>query len=140
MQILICKENDCDRYLDASTPEQFARSALAVLTARYNEGYWYLTPDEIYDPEEPVLGDEQIQALPASLQEDARRHRERQKREGSERAHYKLWYDRMETCVRDQDLSLLGEGEHATPVAYRLLLERREHEYEWVELDELEKP
>lgn len=44
--VIVCKEKHGDFYYDASTDEAFAESALAILTNRWNEGYWYYDPDE----------------------------------------------------------------------------------------------
>lgn len=44
--VLVTKEKHGDFYYDASTDEALAKSALAILTERWNQGYWYYDPDE----------------------------------------------------------------------------------------------
>lgn len=45
--VLVTKEKHGDFYYDASTDEALAKSALAILTDRWNDGFWYIDPDEL---------------------------------------------------------------------------------------------
>lgn len=49
--ILIAHEKHGDYLYDATTPSALDESAFAILKHRFEEGYWYLTPDEVYNDE-----------------------------------------------------------------------------------------
>jgi hypothetical protein len=149
--IIICEEKHDTAYWDASTPEQFAESALAILTWRWNDGYWY------HDPDSDGLGSsewaekereqrrkalamtvEEISALPESAQKAINGLRARAKRESAEDRRHREWYTRAKRVVAEQDTSTVtvGRGRFAreVPEAWVLLEERSDHEYEHVEL------
>lgn len=46
-RIIVCEEKHSTRYWDASTDEAWASSSLAILTQRWNDGYWYHDPDKL---------------------------------------------------------------------------------------------
>jgi hypothetical protein len=126
-QILIAKEKHGTRYFDASTPELLAESAFKLLKERWDDGYWYCLDDPPEDKD--VLSEEQIAALPT----ESLRNQESQKRKNYLRKLYD-WQDNaeeykaiencIENCLKDK--------------AWKLLQNRRNYEYENVELETLE--
>lgn len=75
-RVLVIEEKHDTRYLDASTPENLAKSCINVLRKRLADGYWYHREfaadqptfskenQEIFD-----MTEEQVKALPSHLQE-----------------------------------------------------------------------
>lgn len=141
MQIIVATEKHCTRYLDASTPEALAKSALKLLTERWNAGYWYHEPSVMY-PETPILSEEEIAALPEHLRSAAKTANARAKRDQDERVRAQDWYDQARQIVADQDLGhfLFGRKQHERQVskAWHLLDMRGDYEYEAVELESVE--
>lgn len=157
MNIIVCDEKHEPVYWDATTPEAFARSALAILTERWTaDGYWYRDPDSdgLGDSEWAVKRrEEQAQALAMSKEEIAKLPlparqavfslRNAARRESAEDVRHREWYARAKACVEAQDLGLItvGRGKWARelPVAWDLLCERSDHEYEHVALVALQQ-
>lgn len=145
-KIIVCDEKHGDVYWRADTPEQWAASSLAILTERWNQGWWYHRPKEPAqrDTDEQNASNmtkEQIAALPRDAQLVIRRLRKRMQ---IQQAAYQMeseWYDRAEKCVADQDRSMvtIGRGKYAhdEPVAWQLLQDRSDYEYERVTLETL---
>ena len=116
-RVILADEKMCVRVFDASTDKQWARSALALLTERYNEGQYE-------EPEKPEPDDDSIWM--------------RQYRAD------KIWYDQMKTVVENKVTAdrWYETGEYL-PLAWWLLLQRSDHsiyEYEEVQLIETETP
>lgn len=128
-KILIVNEKHCTRYFDASTPELLNAAALKILKERWNEGYWYY----LFDPpsEEGVLSEEQIAALPT----EALKQRETETRQNYFREKYNWEKDQAEYKMIKKTV------ENSTlDNAWKCLYNRRDGQYEGVEIEELEQP
>lgn len=154
-QIIVADEKHGTYYYDADTPEAWAKSALKILTERFNQGYWYHDPigkpdkhpfsvEERTKREELLaMTDEQIDAIPSDearvvlrkkRQQAQKRHRE-DERQSEE-------YQRIREVVEAQDdgMIVIGKGkryEREEPKAWRLLDDRNDHEYERVSLEDV---
>ena len=148
-RIIVAKEKHESRYLDASTDEAWAKSALALLSERFKDGYWYYDPfadNSDYSVKARQarsqlleMTEEAITALPASVAEDLRKKIESARRDLKEDEKAKAQYDEIKEVVEKQDLSWVGVGKRwAQPRAWSLLMARREYEYERVGLEEVE--
>lgn len=138
MNIIVCREKHVTDYWDASTPEAFAASALAILTSRWNQGYWYAHPDEVFTPKYyPREIIEDVESLPESLQAEAIRQNSRAKANQREYEDALLWYIRAETLVQTQNNppEKTRNGKYDTNEAWQLLNERSGYEYEGVDLE-----
>jgi len=60
-EIIVAEEKHGTWYYPASTYEEFAASALHILTTRHEQGYWYPKPDEMFPEDEDY---EWAQTLP----------------------------------------------------------------------------
>lgn len=155
-QVITCHEKHDTPIWDATTPEAFAASALAILTERWRDGYWYHDPDadglgtsewaEARRAEIAAalaLTKEEIDKLPASARQSILGLRGQARSESEHERQHRDWYARARTCVEEQDDGLVtvggGRWEHQIPVAWQLLEERSDHEYERVELVTLEQ-
>lgn len=156
-QILVSKEKHGTYYYPASTTEELGKSALALLTERFNQGYWYLTPDEMYNDDSqweknaltklvPEYNPEDdLETRQAALDkwhaenvapikdEDARKLVAEKlskaiKRQKQKRA-YQEWYTELERVVKEKD----------APKAWGILRDRSDHEYEYVTLEDLQE-
>lgn len=144
-RILVVNEDDYTQYLDASTDEVWATSALYLLTTRHNLGYVYHEPELSTDVEAALkITDEDIEQLPTeSLQLKARQDRNQAQQEHRVYLADKKWWDAMEEVVDNQDDSLvtLAKGkrhEQRVPRAWLVLRERNDYEYENVELENIQ--
>src|ERR1017187_453922 len=135
MQIIIAKEKHGDFYWDASTPEAWAASALALLTERFRAGYWYYDP--IGEPDEHpfsqeraaeraeylALTDEDVAGLPEALRREALAKRKDAQQERKEEEGTSAFYQRVKQVVEDQDKGLVtvgrGRYEREEPKAWR---------------------
>lgn len=137
-QIIVCHEKHGESYYDASTLEALHRSALAILTYRFNLGYVYYDPRE--DTHEFTLArrkeradliamtDEQIAAIPSDVARVELRKKRRaalQREREDERT--AVEYERIKAAVENKDGA----------AAWELLCDRSDHEYERVELETL---
>lgn len=126
-QILIAKEKHGTRYFDASTPELLAESAFKLLKERWNDGYWYYLDDPPEDKD--ILSEEQISALPTvSLQASEQAKRDWYLAEYEDWRRDEKKYLSIKDCVEN----------NKKDKAWRLLQNRRDYEYENVELETLE--
>lgn len=123
-RILVIKEKHGDWYMDA-TDDKLYSSALAILTSRYNEGYWYEIREE--KPKELDFSEETIINLPLSFQPQAKLelHRYKQKKSAYDRAVKER--ERIEHAVKHRD------GKEA----WSILQHRSNNEYEEVTLERL---
>lgn len=151
-RIIVCEEKHGTFYYPASSDEEWAKSALKILTDRFNDGYWYYDPRQESHPfsldlrrkrdELLAMTDDQIEAIPS---EDAQRllreKRERARAEQREEAEEIDEYERIKAVVEAQDDSMetIGRGRYQRrePKAWLLLESRSDHEYERVELEDL---
>jgi hypothetical protein len=149
-RIIVVREKNERRHLDASTDEAWAKSALALLTGRFNEGYWYTDPqagqgewstkrrkerDELLEVKEETLA-----VLPEGEQEDLRKKIANAKRDAAEDEKELQQYLMIKQVVETQDLSWIGKGRTSRPRAWALLEARSGYEYEGVGLTEIEAP
>jgi hypothetical protein len=145
MKILVAKEKYDTRYLDASTTKALARSALELLKERLDSG-WYPKPNELFPDKEnqEEMSQEAINALPERYRVQEEKRQKALRREKDERTLYQQWYNRVKTVIRNKDLSCTSIGKNRSksniPLAWQLLLERTDYEYESVELREVETP
>lgn len=165
-KIIVCDEKHNNSYYDASTPEAWAKSALAILTERWNDGYWYQDPDEdglgtsewaekrrAEYARALSLTDEQIAELPAEAQKAVNKLRSDAKRDSEHDKEHRAWYELAKQVVEDQDLGTFlfgdrktartkagkeGRYERREPKAWVLLYQRSDHEYEGVSLEDLQ--
>ena len=143
---VILVESKHDSYLlDASTENEWARSALWLLTHNAEEGCYY-EPEPLSDDEERMLRitDEEIAALPSEiLREQAAQERKTSQKMEKEHKEEKRWWDEMKKVVEEQSLRIdtYGAGtrhERREPRAWTLLRERSDYEYERVSLENIE--
>lgn len=154
-QIIVCDEKHGTFHWDASTPEEWAKSSLAILTERWKAGYWYLNPDSdgLGDSEwatneraqiakAKAMSKEAINELPVVARKAVIRILADDRRDSSEDKQHRRWYQQAKQVVENQDLSLItiSEGtkwERQEPAAWRLLEERSDYEYERVSIEPL---
>lgn len=146
MRVIVCHEKHGERYYDASTTETLAASALQILTDRWEEGYWYNDPREYYTEEKMrTYTPEEIEALPSNelkvrAEQQNRRAKDNQRQFDRDLA----FYEQVQRVVEQQDLSTrtVGRGryEREVPIAWDLLQERSDYEYERVELVDVQVP
>jgi len=171
--ILVAEEKHGTWYWPASTDEELSKSALTILTQRYEQGYWYHDP-EILDNEtlkfrpkdlvETHLGeswpgwdvDEQVrsEAINAHSKEIREKYGDDQdildlklkgfKNAVSEykyRRGYREWYAEMKELVESQDTTRMVTFKNGrkTPLSWIILSDRGDHEYERVELEDLQE-
>lgn len=126
-QILIAKEEHGTRYFDASTPELLAESAFKLLKERWDDGYWYISEDP---PEnKDILSEEQIATLPT----ESLRASEQGKLYWY-LSEFKDWQKNEKEYLAIKDCVETGKKD----MAWNLLQNRSDYEYENVELEYLE--
>lgn len=139
-RILIAHETDADRYFDASTPDALAAACLKLLTERRHD--YYPEPVAVAGEGFELPSDEVLATLPEDVRRDLKSRAARQRRDEAEAAEYARWWKTMTEVVGVQSLALitLGRGglEREEPLAYVLLRERSDYEYERIELVDLE--
>lgn len=166
-RVIVCHEKHDTPQWDASTDEEWAKSALAILTERWNLGYWYADPDEDglgtsdwADKRREeyakalALTPEEIEALPEEAQKSIKYLRTQAKRDSEYDKEHRAWYALAKQVVEDQDLGTYLFGDRTTartkagkegrferhePKAWVLLEKRSDGEYERVELVDLRK-
>lgn len=126
-KILIFKEKHSNRYFDASTVEAHSAACLKILKERLEEGYWY-DPGDPPDKED-ILSEEQISSLPTEILKRAES--ERRKRYLRELANYE---EEVKFVEDAKDAIANNKGR----LAYKLLMWRRDGEYERFYEEELE--
>lgn len=152
--VIICEEKHSTNYWDATSPEAAAKSALAILTERWNQGWWYNDPSEdglgTSEWADKVRADnkramemtkEQYDALPEVAQKHVLALRKRIKQERAYAQEYQVWYDAAKKVVTEKDSSVIviGKGRYKrySSPAFELLYQRSDHEYESVSLETL---
>lgn len=133
----------------ADTPEEFAEACFNIVKERVEQGYWY---DEWPVPTKPfdVLDADQIAALAAEERERAQRKADAYKREVREAQANNDVVKRAKELVENEDKSLIPRVvKPGTPderllgyetAASRVLDQRKDYEYERVELETLRVP
>lgn len=137
-QILVVEDKHYTSYYPASTTEELAKSSLVLLTMRFENGYTYLTPDEMYpdDSEWTVSIKQLIPNFPADdaskvekaeairvwreanvdsiADKDARAVVAKKLNSAiknyNEKFQYIKWYNELERIVAEQDLSTVTVG------------------------------
>lgn len=138
--IMVVKEKHGTYYYDASTPEALAAASLELLKERWEEGYWYPHPDEIFTSKyysRDVIED--VESLPESLQDEARRQNQRAKENRREYDTALDWYKRAKHVVEtgENPIHVHRNGRSYTCEAWDLLTQRRDCEYEGIALEEV---
>lgn len=144
-KVLVAQEDDYTQYLDASTEEAWATSSLHLLTERYESGWCYYEPEPLSKDHEAAVNmtNEEIEKLPTEeLKLKARQDRNRYKTIYREYLEDKKWWDAMVTVVKNKDDSVVvfasgKRNERRVPRAWMLLQERNDHEYEFVEIENI---
>jgi len=150
--VLVAYEKHGDYFYDASDNEALGRSALEILTDRWNSGYFYYDPDELY-PDDSKWSTSMKQLIP-DWDEEASTEEKQEKikdfRENvigavpdkdaqavmmkklksaisryKEKREYTKWYNDTKKIVETQDATR----------AWGVLNDRSDHEYERVELE-----
>jgi hypothetical protein len=143
MNILVEYNDDFTAFYDASTEEQWAKSALHILKERDDMGTYH-EPQEPQKPEEP--DPEVLAKLPASLRSQYERPTTTYRRDLKRYRLDKEWYDNMRACVDGLDLSIVERRNKAgvvlwrAPRAWLLLDQRCDYEYERVEVERVIAP
>ncbi len=145
--IIVCSEKYGEICWDATTPEKFAKSSLAILTERFLSGDWYM------DPEDDGLGDsewadnerrqneaalaltaEQLELLPEDARKAVLKRISKAKKDSAEDRAHRAWYEAAQRVVEEQSLEVVAKGRSEIPLAYQLLLQRAGYEYEGIDL------
>lgn len=153
--VLVLYEKHGDFFYDATTREKFETNCLAILKERFDEGYWYNTPDEQYPkdskwdttifqliPDFPEDGTKEekdaaiatwreanVNVIPdADAQALVKQKLSKAIKNYNNRARYKKWYAELERVLEEKDAS----------AAWKILDDRSDHEYERIELQDLE--
>jgi hypothetical protein len=144
-RIIVVEEKHGTHYLEASTDEMWAKSALALLTTRFRAGYWYYDPFEDSNEysvksrakRDALLGmkEEVVLVLPITEQEEMRKKIKDAQADLKEDERTRDEYMEIKRAVEAQDLSWWGKGRMARPVVWDLLTARSDHEYERVGLE-----
>lgn len=165
-RVLLAKEKHEDRILAADTDEELARSSLKLLLERWEEG-WYEDPDEYWEyREEPPYTQEQIEGLPegSGARREAEHQNERWLRYEHERKQNRQFWAFLQGVIEYKDdpeiltktsqlfTGRIGKKDPSKPFGkdnfvspyeqfpslYVGLEFRKDFEYEWVELQEIE--
>jgi hypothetical protein len=165
--VLVQYGKHCDTFWPASTDEQLAKSALAILIDNASSYGWYCTPDELFPLDSkytvtlealvPGYADaadkegreaaiiayqEQIASIP-----DVDAQAVMKKKLGSaacnqkEKREYTKWYNAMREVVdnRDWRSNVTFKSGRTEPKSWYLLKQRGDYEYERVELEPLQE-
>lgn len=148
-RVIVTREKNDDQILDASTPEAWAASSLALLTERWKSGDYYYEPEEMYGNVESAIAETEALlkvASSAHMTDELNRRLERQRQQAKEVTRYSAWYELAKRVVEEQDDSVspgirIGTSSLAIPagwpLAWGLLYHRRDAEYEGVTLKEM---
>ena len=133
MRILVAAEKHADVYYDATTSVQLRKSALRILTDRFEMGE-YLSPDDMYEWEDKTYGPYLAQDIDAiidpTLREEFIKNKKLAQTNKLLKAQYKTWYDEVESAVRNKN----------DERAFQLLLYRNDYEYEAVSVEDVLVP
>jgi hypothetical protein len=165
-QIIVQESKHYTSYWPASTTEELAKSALAILTEN-DKSDWYSVPDKLFPADskwsvtlEQLVPDysadadaesrgnairayqETINAVPDA---DARKIMTKKLNDAASRQKqkrsYQKWYDEMRALVDNQDWEsvVTFKSGRTEPKSWWLLDERSDHEYEHVSLEPLQE-
>ncbi|WP_217924852.1 hypothetical protein [Miltoncostaea oceani] len=136
MQILIAREKHGDAIYDVSTPDDLSRVSVHLLRERSE---WFCTPDEMYPASAAPapLSEEELAKLPPDMQRELKRRLANHTREASAREGYQRWWDEVQQVLSAGDRTITvgrGRWERTTSLAFTLLEQRADHEYEGFEV------
>ena len=150
LHIIVAKEKNYTRYLDASTSESWTKSALALLSERFSSGDYYYDPLDEDDEYAQTTKKERealfaiskatLADLPHSVMVDLEKKIEEARRDVLAEAEDHELYLQIKAVVESQDMSWVGTGNYSRPKAWALLERRSEGEYEGVEMEDVEIP
>lgn len=140
MKIIVWEDKHGTSLYDASTLEVWAESSIEILRTMMDNGYYYL--DEYTG--EPPLTDGQIDALPDQYKETARRDQAAAIRRIKETKENNDFYREVERVIREHDTGSFTLGsrgrEREIPIAWDLLDQRSDYEYEHVSVETVWQP
>jgi hypothetical protein len=168
VRVLVAREEHGERIILADTDEQLAVAALKLLLERWDQG-WYEDPDGYWEyREEPPYTQEQVDALPerSRARYEAENQNETWERVAKKRKGARQFYAYVKAVAENRDdpevvsqRTALFTGRIARkdpskpfggdniaspfepfPSTWAALVFRRDHEYEFVELRDLEQP
>lgn len=125
-RIAILKEKHADRYFDVTTDEQLHNVALYILRQRYEQGYWYAEPTP---PEALDFEASDIEKAPVSLRDEMQKRLKSHQRELQHYEQEKDDWDAVTRAISTNDGRL----------AFRILRDRNNYEYEGFEITWCEK-
>lgn len=164
MRVLVAKEKHGDRLLAADTEEALAQAAFTLLKERWEQG-WYEDPDDIMEyREEPPYTDEQLAAIPEGSAAHRAATRELNTWHEYERTRKdeRQFYAAVKSAMENEAEALAHKSPMFTgrigakdpskpftldnalspyeqlPSPWVALCYRKDHEYEYVELREVE--
>ncbi len=126
--VIVAKEKHTTRYMLALTEAQRDAAALALLSERSKQGYWYPDPSELTnDP--PEFSKEEINSFKSpSLKRQALRLWKDYERDEAWLKTYRKVYASIQKAIENEDGSL----------AWRCLRARADAEYEEISIEPLE--
>lgn len=124
-RLLVLAEKHGKRFFHIPDEATLFKFALSILKERHKAGYWYGKPDAKDKPETPDVKAEEIDNLPKSLQDDARKKLRQYANELSAYERDVEAYEAIVKAIREKD----GRA------AWALLYDRRDYEYESIELE-----
>lgn len=129
-RLLIAKEKHGDRYFDASTDVQLTQACCKLLRERLAAGY--------YDPGSPPrdipMTDAQIEALPAAVSQSAKEHNRRVQQDHRRYAADQEYLQRVQEVLASTTVRYT----RGQVLAWQLLADREDSQYESVALEETE--
>ena len=129
VRILVAHEEYGDRYMRAGDLQELHNSCKKLLAERLENGYY-----NAHKPKEEALTDEQIDALPERLKEDAITQNRYLKRDWENYEWQVSFLSKVEDVLSRGTI----EMHRKYPVSYCLLDQRSDYEYERIELEHLE--
>lgn len=118
--LLVFNEKHGDRYFNVPNDEALFAAALKIVTERFEQGYWYVEPEENEKPAAPDFTKEQIATLPESMREAAQKKLREYERSLHDYNELVDGYARIKKAVDEKD----GR------VAWEVIRDRCDAEYE----------
>ncbi len=126
--VVVCHEKHGNRYFSAKDDAELFETALKILKGRLaRKGEWYYEPDVV--KADPGFTQADVDKLPAALKDDAQRKLKQSLNVATQYRREKAEWDRINKAVNENDGKL----------AWEVLRDRNDHEYEGVSLEWLEK-
>lgn len=124
--MVVCKEKHGTRYYVVESEEELFRLSLNILRGRFKSGYFYHEPQG--RPSPPDFKADDIPGMPASLRDPATR------QWGRYTTDLRDWEQATAQWARVNKAASEADG----PLAWEVLRERSDHEYESVTLEPAE--